>query len=511
MGPGHPAWVSGRMCSRLLCPNPVNPCGGVWVPGTLCSSVTVPFLSWVHASHSTEALVAVSELSPPEGLHPVTLRGCVRSALRACVAVALPVGPRGAVSRGPPAVLARPVPCGSFGTCSPSSGFPRRVAGSCCTPGGHCPGARGAPRRRCRPCAPSARAESRASACRVVHAAQHHGVLAGARREDRRPGVQVRGAGGALQSLLQNGGCRWAGPGTPSCERAACRHRQPPRLAPPSECSGRQGQGPLACPRWHCGSKSRWKPVPAPPAAPREGRGFGLAPPPRPCPLPGHSSPQGPHSPGVWLLRTRDCHCPSVARCWDSVHPHTFTLEGGGQRGGVSEQDPRLSGNSVFSGTAFGDVAGNRRASPARCPCLSARLPPQQGSGGTRAGCVSPRVPVPLPLRALVPRAPSAVRAALRSGYRFLCRLLLSSSLSFSRPGNKTRAVQSCDRSQQRSLHGSHRHSIRTAAPGGEGGRAAWQSGQTRLPLRLEERRAGGRDPGWGSFKFTCLVSEKKV
>lgn len=211
VGPGHPAWVSGRMCSRLLCPNPVNPCGGVWVPGTLCSSVTVPFLPWVHASHSTEALVAVSELSPPEGLHPVTLRGCVRSALRACVAVALPVGPRGAVSRGPPAVLARPVPCGSFGTCSPSSGFPRRVAGSCCTPGGHCPGARGAPRRWCRPCAPSARAESRASACRVVHAAQHHGVLAGARREDRRPGVQVRGAGGALQSLLQNGGCRWAG------------------------------------------------------------------------------------------------------------------------------------------------------------------------------------------------------------------------------------------------------------------------------------------------------------
>lgn len=178
---------------------------------------------------------------------------------------------------------------------------------------------------------------------------------------------------------------------------------------------------------------------------------------------------------------------------------------------GVSEQDPRLSGNSVFSGTACGDVAGNRRASPARCPCLSARLPPQQGSGGTRAGCVSPRVPVPLPLRALVPRAPSAVRAALRSGYRSLCRLLLSSSLSFSRPGNKTHAVQSCDRSQQRSLHGSHRHSIRTAAPGGEGGRAAWQSGQTRLPLRLEERRAGGRDPGWGSFKFTCLVSEKKV
>ncbi|KAF6302212.1 YKT6 v-SNARE-like protein [Rhinolophus ferrumequinum] len=34
---------------------------------------------------------------------------------------------------------------------------------------------------------------------------QHHGVSAGAWREDRRPGVQVRGAGHTLQGLLQNG------------------------------------------------------------------------------------------------------------------------------------------------------------------------------------------------------------------------------------------------------------------------------------------------------------------
>lgn len=55
-------------------------------------------------------------------------------------------------------------------------------------------------------------------------------------------------------------------------------------------------------------------------------------------------------------------------------------------------------------------------------------------------------------------------------------------------------------------------HQDRSSWRRGLQGDVAERADSAFTPELLAERRAGGRDLGWGSFKFTCLVVfEKKV
>lgn len=117
----------------------------------------------------------------------------------------------------------------------------------------------------------------------------------------------------------------------------------------------------------------------------------------------------------------------------------------------------------MFPGAALQRRSGQQEGVPGLLYMPVCPAPSPQGSAGAREGS-SPSL--------LRPRAPSAVCTALRWA-------AVSSSaplLSFSRPGNKTPAVQSCDRSQQRPLHCSVTVTV-TVIPSG---------------LQLREKRAAG-------------------